>query len=432
MAAWLLVLPIIAAPIYQWDLGGRTELRMRTFGELAADGETERAFDWVLAGQTGFSLNYPRATLSFGYAPSFSYTDFTGEPTRQLVHSGAITGEWRARRLTLSIAQTGSYGEENLSPLTGGTITPPVGELPGDGEDIQAEQNLVNQNVRYWNSTTAARVAALLTRRHTLSFTATYGTGGGLDDESKVLYPVRYAVTGSVGLGYAVSRRDSFTTAVSGEHVITETPRPIEEDPDEEDPDEEDPDVEAEPDLDDDVTTTIVRVTEAWNRQWTTDTDSTLTLGVNYVPTADPGDPLTVSVLGAASLNHTTRPGAASTVNYSVSIYTGTNVDRLTGRADQRVGGTGAVTWARDPVEVFANVSTVRSVDSNNPDFLTSFSANCGVRVSVVDELSLEAGSRFVNTTVEDPTTVVTTVSDAGFQWAAYVAATLAFEPITL
>lgn len=410
MAAWYLI-PIVAAPVYTLDLGARTEFRGRSNPEADIEQPADapepdpRIYDWAIGGSANLLLDYRRTTLSFGYQPSFTMSDLRGEEDAQVLHSGAIAGGWSSRRLDFSIVQAGTIGEQNLSPLATGTVTDDAGApdiVPDVPSDAPPDQVLANQSVHSWSSSTSIRFGAALTRRLRLSLATAYDSSGGLDEESKEYIPPSFGVSATGSLGYGLTRRDTIDGTMVWSRVRT---RPV--------------------DTADDVDTTIVTTTVGWSRAWDDRTSSDVSIGFSYVPPNEQEEEANINSVGSASLTRIEPLGSRRALEYSLSVSQGTTIDRLTGQADQRIGGAVSVTWINDPVEVFGDADLSRSVDSTQPDYISSFSAATGVRVQVFDPyLQLEAGMRFVNSEVGNPSTPLLLGSDTGFEWASYVAAT--------
>ncbi|HEX6277343.1 MAG TPA: hypothetical protein VFZ53_30080 [Polyangiaceae bacterium] len=175
-------------------------------------------------------LSFPWLTLGATYSPSVLLSPLE-RSERELTVTHTVTGAVRSnqpfyetRRFVAAYDVSGTVIQENSQRELFGTQTAGLGDTPSsDPEPAAPDSGSANQ-ARAEDFTTRRAEAhgdllftERLGRTSTLTETAGYRVDSGLDDESRLLYPLIHGPRADVRLIQAVSRRSTLTTKVEGE-----------------------------------------------------------------------------------------------------------------------------------------------------------------------------------------------------------------------
>jgi hypothetical protein len=189
-----------------------------------------------------------RSSYTIGYGPRFAWVDANRDPTLVIMNTGRFAASYWTRRMRWTLNVTGSIGRQTVGglgvtiPLTGfttvegaaqgaqpGAPTPPA--QPAGAPPPQPQQPYVTYFLPpgypiYFGSLRASlSVSRTLSRRWIGTVTGFYQMAGGLDFDpfSQLAYPPARGGGGDVLASYALSRRDSLLSRLSGEYVYVLT-----------------------------------------------------------------------------------------------------------------------------------------------------------------------------------------------------------------
>jgi len=324
MNPWLA--PVLAQ-VVSLSSGDRTEARARvdgsvvhydaeTLGWIALDGRSER---------TSFDLGYALLLSDLGIG--------TGDQEFLVLHSQFLGTSLRLRRTMLSFHQSASYGEQNFRALSvrpRGTLTsrseaqtaasedeglgigepgPRVG-VGGTTPPPEAQPILIDEAVRLGSVVGAVGATTLFSRRFEGTAYAGYDYAGGLDELSRLVYPVYHGPFASLGAGHRLTPVDRLSVFLTGRRSM---------------------------DLDGGRASTVV-LEARWSHRLSPTLETELGAGVSAIESdidaEGPSLPPYLPV-GFAALAHRSR------VAFEVSTTTATlivvpGLDRLTGIIDER------------------------------------------------------------------------------------------------
>jgi hypothetical protein len=388
-------------------------------GQAQATLDPARVFDSsnTTIPSVALGLDRRRFSLTLGYAPAFTIFPLE-ESSRELliVHRGALVGQYRFRRSTLSLVGAVSYGERDFQqeayglnqPLAGrqtgttqptnqpgqnpggtsttpnggtgtnsgpGTTTPlPPGQtVPGTGA-IAAQKQLI---FNYGSFRGAAAFDYSLSRASSLHIGGGYLVAGGMDSLARTYYPLSRGPDGVASLSFALDGRNTVTTTVFSQYAFTDNALPV------------------------DATGTppatpnpspgtsrafVTTLNEDYTHRFTRLFFASAGAGVSFSRTEPAGQlPLySIYPTARASINLAQRVHRGA-LTLSFSIATSPVVDLTTVQVDPRVSTVGTVTWTRDRFSAgFALSSTLSAAPHAAAAFNSLFA-------------SLDAGYRFAD-----------------------------------
>jgi len=192
-------------------LGDRTELRARSriaTGGVAYDAETTPFASILVRGR--------RTDGSVAYAATLAYLELTRDPTFIASQSGQLSlGYLAARQTRLYVAADGSIGEHFTEGLAAPAKLGPT-PLP-TATSFKAPIPVLN------SFTYRAEIGFnhRLDARWDLAASVMYSGGEGLDAASRLVLPRYYGPSGSVSLGYSVTKTDRLATTVRVAYTVT-------------------------------------------------------------------------------------------------------------------------------------------------------------------------------------------------------------------
>ncbi len=189
----------------QWSmlLGDRTEARARQARGHAVGFDLATLPSVRIEGQTR------RTRLSFSYAPLLTLRDLQATRSFEVLHSADLSLSWQARRFSLAIGESVSYGDFNF-----GYLTPQTESLNLPRPSPQALPTALT--LRFGSSRTGAFLRWTW-RRTALAIAPSYSIAGGLDEASRALVPVSRTPRIDVSVQTIATRRDLLTTEASGQ-----------------------------------------------------------------------------------------------------------------------------------------------------------------------------------------------------------------------
>lgn len=378
MNAWLA--PVLAQ-VVALSAGDRTEARVRVDeGSVRYDAET---LAW-----TGLTMKSRRAGLEAGYALMLSGLGL-GSRDQELaaLHGEYLGASFRLRRTVISFGQSGSYGERNFRSLS---VTPrealarPEPAEPGGGEPRPSEPGprdgvggtippaeiepiSIDEAVRVGALLGGVGFSSLLSRRTEVTGYAGYDYSGGLDELSRLVYPVYYGPFGSLGLRYRISATDGVSTHVTARRATN---------------------------FDGEVAT-IATLEQRWSHRWSDGLETEIGTGVAVVDSdiAPEGPSLPPYLpVGWGALSYRSR------LAYEVTVTTATliimpGLDRLTGIIDERAELRVEQRWSDGDFDLIGTLDASQTLTSVGLT-LTSFGADGLAAWHFAPPFSVESGFR--------------------------------------
>jgi hypothetical protein len=244
------LVPILAQSVAV-AVGDRTEARL-------VIEQNDRRPEAATTPFAAVTLNDRRSSLLLRYGPSFTLTPLDAKhPDLLIFHSAIALGNMRFRRTTVTLSQSGGYGERNFlvsavaapdrvvpTPVPGSGTTPAPGEsqptpgsttpapgAPGGGSSTGAGANaalpnasapaaLSDQTVRFAELRSELSIAHELSRRSVTTQNVGYVVTGGVGD-SKRLYPMFYGPHVGAAYGYQLSSADRIIASSRAEYLST-------------------------------------------------------------------------------------------------------------------------------------------------------------------------------------------------------------------
>jgi hypothetical protein len=402
----VVALPLIAAA-YSATFGARTELRLREPGDVTASGEVvEQSLDSDNAGEARLLANFKAFELGLGYLPRLTFRNLADEPERDLLHGGELAATFRFRRLTLSLREVASYGERSFSPLvvTGAGAAP--GAATPETSAVAPSQVALDGSVSYVSSDTTLSVAAVLTRRSTLSFSSSYFVGGGIDESDRALFPFTTGVRGTVAFERRATRIDTLVSSVDALAQRAEGPGTT-------------------------VRTRTVAASEGWRRSWSRSTDTDVRAGAGLTSSSEAEENPTFFPSASAALIHRIVTGPRhGRLELTASASVDNVVDQLSGRADTRAQVAARALWTLEPLSFYAEGSRAESIGDSDAG-LSLTSAAAGMRAQLSRHFATEFGLRLVDQDLGDQA-LAQDLAVTGFAWAIFAALEYRGDPIPL
>ncbi|MGE5786893.1 MAG: hypothetical protein ACM3ZE_20030 [Myxococcales bacterium] len=229
----LLLIPILAQALMV-NLGDRSELRLR------GDQTGSVAFDVVNRGQLGIGVSSTRTNWSLSYTPSISLFDIASDYPALLIDQGGslLAGFNLTRHISLTLSQSGSYGQRSLQVLaleavgrndaSAPTTEPASGA--GQTQTTSAQngqvQNLLvprAQTIRLGSTSSTIDIRCELDRHWQILARVGYSMSGGLNASSRESMPEMQTVSMRSALSYAMHRRDQLSLSIETSRSATET-----------------------------------------------------------------------------------------------------------------------------------------------------------------------------------------------------------------
>lgn len=376
-----LVLISILAQAMTASAGAQSEARLRS-------DDSGNHLDFVESGTLSLGLRTPRTQWVLSYTPSATQADITADTPRFLLfHMGTVFGAFQpTRRLSLSISETGTYGEQYLRMLAVNVVQPSAAASPTvappatSGSEQPTTDSVPQQTPQATPATNASSAVVPGLRVIRIGSTATnlgatyrldsqwqtrasvgYVVSSGLDASSRVSMPGMRTGTATASLHYALSARDELSLTSTASHTSTQvygidTPR----------------------------LAAIASSEAGWRHDFTRRTTSSLTAGVSYAATsaslqADPA--LRFPVPGASNYAQAfipvrerslfpvvsamvrTRQGwQRGRLNATLSQQVAQVVDRLVGTVSPRSTTALTFNWQRRRTSVTITGSLARTI----------------------------------------------------------------------
>lgn len=380
MSVWLA--PVLAQ-VVALGTGDRTEARVRVDQSVVRyDAES---LAWASLG-----VKSRRAGLDLGYAFLLSGLGVgSGDQELAALHNEYLGASFRLRRTFVSIGQSGSYGERNFRSLSvtprdalarGEAAEPPASSdeprpsEPGPREGLggtmpppEAQPILIDEAVRVGALAGGIGLTTLLSRRLEATGYAGYDYSGGLDELSRLVYPVYYGPFGSAGVNYRLGPSDGTSTHLTG-RLATNF---------------------------DGEDATIATLEQRWSHRWDDNLETELGAGIAAVDSdiAAQGPSLPPYLpVGWGALAYRSR------IAFEISVTTATlivtpGLDRLTGVIDERAELRVEQRWTDGDFEMIGTANASQSLTSAGLT-LTSLGADGLVAWHVKPPFAVETGFR--------------------------------------
>lgn len=363
------------------------------------------------------TLDWRRASLTFGYAPVLTIVPLVSTPREFLLyHRALLGGQYRFRRTTLSLAATAGFGERDFvreaylagtgplpaaaptqaqgtpadttknpptgttppgSTTGGGTTTPPAGGASngtGSATTTATRPAVPGHPLPYGETRATAAVDHIVSKQIGLRFAAGYFASGGTSTEAQANYPIARGPDATAALRYTLDTRNVFVTTLTGQLVHNEP-------------------LEGQGGGDTFVTT----LNEDYNRQFTRHTSGVVGAGVSFGRTAPIGGlPLySIYPTGRLGMTHDARVARGKLL---LSIIASTNpvLDLTSARVDPRMGFAFNVSWSRDRFSVAASGSSSVSMTRSETHAFDSVFATLTSAYNLGSGFGVDGGARAV------------------------------------
>lgn len=430
--------PVLAGPKVTLGVTDRTEVRFREPGDALPNQPTlgKSAADVTLAPGAGLDVEYRRWSVFIGYGPRFTLRNFTATPAYDLLHTGVFSVAHHWTHVTLTLAETASYGELSVAalaptaattptvtgtPTTTGTPTgtptmtgmptsgTPTGGTMGatGGTNSLQGQPLPPQRgtVHYAASETDLSSNTVLNGRSRLGVGVGYLYTGGINASSRQVLPLTSGPNIWVSWGYDLKHRNLLTTSARAYEFRTKL------------------------ELGPSVQTDVASAEETWTRQWARRTTTTLGGGIGVAGTK--GKDAFPFPEALASITHGIRTGPRGAIlTLSLNGSEDILVDRLTGLADIRGVLAANVAWSLKHTTVYALATRSQSLEKGNPNAFTLTLGGAGVRQELARIFTLDGGiTAFQQQFDKTPTTTAAVGAYSGLQWVVFAAFTVTPKP---
>jgi hypothetical protein len=427
LIAALTVLPIVGAPRMRYDLSARVEGRYREPGNERLEQEQQgdpntpaqqvirpapQSWDLDTEATARVAVVWRRGRFGVSYGPRYAITGIFENPTRSLLHRGDALLTLRFPRVELAFSEYASYGEISYaSPLTvqdqqasvppSGMMPPGMTTPPGGVQIARLQPIPAATELAYVSSDSTVTSMIRTSRQTRLTLTTSYSVSGGTDEPSRATLPLAQTGRGVASYEVTATHRDTLTSSLEGSHVLTKSvaPRAPIEGALPLPPSAFLPLLGGRPP----ITTTILRVGEAWQRRWTRTATSTLGGGIEVIPNSDLDGATHVYPYGSALYMQTWAAPAHSRLAASAGLFLSTLVDRLTGYPDQRWQASADLTWTRRPWTLRAAASHSDSVDAHSPNPLRLTTFELTGAYDLTRMLTLESGLRMFRQVYTQP-----------------------------
>ncbi len=285
-----------------------------------------------------------------------------------------------SRRNTLSLGQEFSYGQRNfrleLAPQLPRAGDTPEEPQPGPqpetpAQSVAGQERAQNQIVDFGSSATSLALGHALTRSVQLFEYGIYTVSGGFGTPSRELYPLQRDLETAVGLRYAATHRDAFTTLAQGRfvHTAETTAAPA-------------------------TNTTALTLLQGWSRTFKKDLELRLDAGVAYyrveTPTEQEEDIGFEPATSLAFAYDWMSSGARYTWTVSAGVTPAT--DRFTGLVDSRAFWQVELRRVKGRLTLYAASTGAYSLDQDSTSALSSITGTLGSSYQVTKEFLLEGG----------------------------------------
>lgn len=332
-------------------------------------GERRLALDLDMTASGNLGFTWSRSRLDFGYTPRFAYTDVFQTASKDLMHSVALTFGWQGRRLSLAVSEYASYGRRWFS-LTEPATTNPMTGLPVITA-IPAPTSVLLVSLQ---TTLSARYQ--LSRRASLAASATYGIGGGANEESRRALPLLKGPSGVVALEYAATHQDTVGPEISAAYTRALLALPD----------------------DRTIVSGYVSGLGFWSRRWSRRVSSRLAGGVTVQRRFEPEQRVKVFPSGGASCVYVTPWGGDHWMaTFTTNVALGSVVNMLTGELQQTASAFFLASWTRFRWTLSTSVGALRPIGRAGGDITLVFAdanAHWGFTRALGWDVGVRAGTQ--------------------------------------
>lgn len=357
-------------------------------------------------------LSWPTLQLQLDYEPRVTFVDIFGpQPAGPLwLQSAAARLTLHEPRYSLSLTQTGSFGEQEL--IGAGVIAAP--QLPQTSSAAPQAQagspaqpmpaqptttppamaptlNLLPsaRSIRIADEETAASLTALWSRRWQSYFRASFGFLGGADPAARSLLPRQRRAQLASSVSYDMSRRDQLGTVLSGAQIETSNG----------------------------YDHWLASLAEAWATRWTSATRSELSLGVAFSDSTSPSAASSSrwGPIASASLMHESLFREMH-VHMQIGVGYAPDVNVLLGRLQNRLQTSALLGVELGPVAARLLLGAAQTIPAHAPYAVTVATAALNVEYGLLQWLSAQTGAQLARQAFAGANSGTTWLAYAGLE----------------
>ena len=317
---------------------------------------------------------WPTTQFDAGYAPRLLWLDIGGDnasPTLVL-HTAALQISFQQPRYTLSLSQTGVFGDQDYAQLglADPTLVAPVSPLPG-GPMIMPTLDAVPrvQVLEVASEETIADLRYDWSRRLSSSFGASFGFSGGADAAAQQVLPRQRTAMVDAALDYRASRRDLLSTGLDLAQIHTSNG----------------------------YDHFWISLMESWGTTWAASSGGELGAGVAVQHTNGPAglDTTDTVPVGTASVWYTMLEQGME-VRFQWGLDYAPYVDVLAGTLQSRLATSAQVALTVDRSSVRSSIGAAQTFPVDDPDATTLLSADLMFEQELLDWLIAQLGGQIV------------------------------------
>lgn len=328
------------------------------------------AFDASVAPAVGLGLKEGQLDLGLGYEPTFSYRGI-GLPQEEfvtLMHVGHALISYGSKGYRLSLSEAGAIGKQTFAALRTAPLDPNAPKDP-----TAPRVDLIPTNARtvdILGESTTASFDYQWSHRVRSGAQASYSISGGANRVAQQTIPRQKMANGILSLDYLASRDDHFGASLNTSHIVIS-------------------------DGHDHLTSSA---TVSWARQFEKGISAQIGGGAFFGRTTslDRTPLYTVSAGGAGSANidFIRSHGTSLALTFGASIAP--QVNYIVGVLQQRLQGTGALTWHLDQFTAALSGDAAQTFPANDPSAFRLVGAGVNTALALAKWLDLTASYRSV------------------------------------
>jgi len=369
----MLLVPTLAAVTLSLSEGSAADVRsVPGQGRVSLDLGTSPVADLAVSSRT--------STFDIRYSPRFSVFDVTESRDFSVQHVGGMGYSWGTRKLRLSLAVGGTYGQvlfyKAVAP--GPTIAPPAAGDNGTGQPPQpamsGAQVPPTQLLPQASILTTVGVNASLnayyqfTRRWSGYMGVGFGVGGGVRGSENSL-PLSYGPSAGMGVGYLLRKADTLSSSLSGSVAFVPKTR---------------------------GKFQTITLLEGYTHSFGARTVGSVGAGATYVearPLARAKKSRAVNAAGQASISQGFKLDGGALLGVTTGATLTSNYDPVLGTVTQALSGGGVIGWARKRLSLGAGVQAGHSLPWDASNAYAVYGANAGVSYQLSKPVQLGASA---------------------------------------
>jgi len=355
--------------------------------------------------RVGLNFGWRYTNLSLSYGPAITVSPLEAkDPYVYVFQSATLTLSQRWQRTTLSLSQSGSYGQVNLRAqalagtgiatgappptVPGGTTTPPP--MSGTGGTMQPPTGgtgtlpslALDRPLTFASSATSLNLNQRLSARLSMSGGVSYFVSGSIDDDPDQLYPTVRGPGALLTASYRPTLDDTFVTSVFTQFANTSNGNRA----------------------------WLLTANESWAHRLSRRTLATLGTGLSLTRNSQPNGYEFYSLYPnfLVGINHLTRLGH-STLTVGGGASSAPFIDPVRGLVDPRVSTFVYAGFSKDKFWTTATASTgLQLVAGTGSGALNSVTGALNVGYRLVEAVSVDSGVRTAWQGFSDQTTRTT------------------------